>query len=101
MNPQYIYLVTGVQIDTMSQDYEIIDTRCFTWYTDIEDAKKHPNECWVDQRGYYQYIVIERNSGIDSMPEDLTWFVYNHENDKYEEIDTPERYKNTPGFTIG
>ncbi len=97
-----IYLVTGVKLDLSTPSkLGIRSTRCFTWYDNIEDAKKHINNCWVDQKGHYQYIVIERNNQLDTMPEDITWFKFHYETSSYIETEPPIEFKDTMGFTIG
>lgn len=97
----FIYTVTGVKIPDPENEFFPLDDghRTFTFYDNLQDALRHPNECWVDMEGYYNYMVIEKTDGGQIMPEDMTWMRY--VDGYYILTETPKCHEGSVGFSMG
>ena len=96
-----IYTVTGIRIlDPETEKWNEESKRTFTYYSNKDDALNHPNKCWIDMPGYYNYMVIEEfDEGVIDYDQKPIWMKL--ENGKYKECDPPKSCIDVVGFAMG
>ncbi|MCK9442850.1 MAG: hypothetical protein M0Q13_15685 [Methanothrix sp.] len=81
--------------------------RCWGYFFDLEIAKNQVknNSLDIAEDGYYNYAVIEKvHEGI--LPvfygiDEIQWFKYNKNSDKYEDCNKPKWSNTTASWSIG
>lgn len=90
-------------ITTIEQLEHPMKCRTVAWFEDKQvtiDVVKD-NALDIHETNYEYCIVEETPEGIYPYPTKQTWFKWNKENERYEEIDTPKEMKNVVNFGIG
>jgi hypothetical protein len=104
-----IYFVTCIQytadhLDHIDLSKGKFDSRCWGWYSNLEEAKQHVRDNVTDiNECMYNYAVIE-NVPKGILPIDtkeVQWFKFNKKIDKYEECEKPKWSETTFNWSIG
>jgi hypothetical protein len=97
-----IYTVTGVYSESFKSSNT--STRCFGWYSSLEEAKeslnKNPNV--ISEEGYYEYVIIEEyETGLHPLCIDGVWYKWNDNSKKYIPSMKPLIFEKVCNFGLG
>lgn len=81
-------------------------SRCIGFYHELETAIKAVQENSLDMREEeYPLALVEKRCigpyGVGSGVDNLHWFRWNKDTEKFEKCETPKGYENTIGFGMG
>lgn len=80
-----MYFITGV---TELSNEMVASTRCFGYFSKLEDAEfaLENNVCDMWETIYHYMVVEKIEEGIHSISEEIDWYKYNENEDKFERI---------------
>ena len=98
-----IFFLTCLNIESSERDPQepkMINTRCWGWYKEYDDARHDIENNVSDMHEcFYKYALIEETGeGTHARPNKITWFMWNRDDERYEECEEPEAAKRTIGF---
>lgn len=98
-----IMTMTDLTFDEQTKCPEFGSSRLVGWYSEFEDAYSSVsgNCCDINETCYKYALIEECEEGLYNPANKRWWFEYNHEKDRYFQINEPDFIKGFCGFTIG
>lgn len=97
-----IMTMTDLTFDEQTKNPEFVSSRLVGWYSEFEDAYSSVSEncCDINETCYKYALIEECEEGLYNPANKRWWFEYNHEKDRYFQINEPDFIKGFCGFTI-